>query len=127
MRYWHPLIEDVIPQIYNDGVRKLIGLSLYPQYCLATSGSSLSKFREVASKYSMEVFCTPSWYDHPLYIKALVDVIKNGIESFNSNYSKLRTLNLMSMSSSAPTAFLKNLLMRATLMCVILRERLKRL
>ena len=85
MRYWHPLIEDVIPQIYNDGVRKLIGLSLYPQYSLATSGSSLSKFREVASKYSMEVFCTPSWYDHPLYIKALVDVIKKGLESFNTD------------------------------------------
>lgn len=90
MRYWHPLIEDVIPEIYNDGIRKLIGLSLYPQYSLATSGSSLSKFREVASKHSMEVFCAPSWYDHPLYIEALVDVIKKGIESFNS---KLQTLN----------------------------------
>ncbi|MDP3260956.1 MAG: ferrochelatase, partial [Thermodesulfovibrionales bacterium] len=92
MRYWHPLIEDVIPQIYNDGVRKLIGLSLYPQYSLATSGSSLSKFREVASKHytEVEVFCAPSWYDHPLYIEALVDMIKKGIESFNS---KLQTPN----------------------------------
>ena len=84
MRYWHLLIEDVIPQIYNDGIRKLIGLSLYPQYSLATSGSSLSKFREVASKHSMEVFCTPSWYDHPLYIEALVDVIKKGLKFFDS-------------------------------------------
>ncbi|MEK7741937.1 MAG: ferrochelatase, partial [Nitrospirota bacterium] len=45
----------------------------------------LSKFREVASKYSMEVFCTPSWYDHPLYIEALVDVIKKGLKSFNTD------------------------------------------
>ena len=87
MRYWHPLIEDVIPQIYNDGIRKLIGLSLYPQYSLATSGSSLSKFREVASKRytEVEVFCAPSWYDHPLYIEALVDVIKKGLKSFNTD------------------------------------------
>jgi ferrochelatase len=86
MRYWHPLIEDVIPQIYNDGIRKLIGLSLYPQYSLATSGSSLSKFREVTSKRytEVEIFCTPSWYDHPLYIEALVDVIKKGLKSFDS-------------------------------------------
>ncbi|MBA3060128.1 MAG: ferrochelatase, partial [Nitrospirae bacterium] len=82
MRYWHLLIEDVIPQIYNDGIRKLIAISLYPQYSLATSGSSLSKLREVTSKHSMEVFCTPSWYNHPLYIEALVDVIKRGIELF---------------------------------------------
>ena len=87
MRYWHPLIEDVIPQIYNDGIRKLMGLSLYPQYSLATSGSSLSKFREVASKRytEVEVFCTPSWYGHPLYIEALVDVIKKGMELFNAD------------------------------------------
>ncbi|MDO8747404.1 MAG: ferrochelatase [Thermodesulfovibrionales bacterium] len=87
MRYWHPLIEDVIPQIYNEGIRKLIGLSLYPQYSLATSGSSLSKFREVASKRytDVEVFCVPSWYDHPLYIEALVDVIEKGLKSFNTD------------------------------------------
>lgn len=82
MRYWHPLIEDVIRKIYNDGIRKLIAISLYPQHSLATSGSSLSKLREVTSKYSMEVFCTPSWYNHQLYIEALVDVIKRGIELF---------------------------------------------
>jgi len=87
MRYWHPLIEDVMPQIYNDGVRKLIGLSLYPQYSLATSGSSLSKFREVASKHytEVEVFCAPSWYGHPFYIEALVDVIRKGMELFNAD------------------------------------------
>ncbi len=82
MRYWHPLIEDVIPQIYNDGIRKLIGLSLYPQYSLATSGSSFSKLKEVIGSL-FTVHCITSWYDHPLYIEALVDVINKGLESFN--------------------------------------------
>ncbi|MBI3378942.1 MAG: ferrochelatase [Nitrospirae bacterium] len=81
MRYWHPLIEDVIPQIYNNGIRKLIGLSLYPQYSLATSGSSFSKLKEVIGS-QFTVHCITSWYDHPLYIEALVDVIKKGLESF---------------------------------------------
>ena len=36
------------------------------------------------------VHCILSWYDHPLYIEALVDVIKKGIQSFNS---KLQTPN----------------------------------
>ncbi|MDP3260202.1 MAG: ferrochelatase, partial [Thermodesulfovibrionales bacterium] len=113
MRYWHPLIEDVIPQIYNEGIRKLIGLSLYPQYSLATTGSSLAKFKEaVINTYqidktevakissSFEYHGKPSftvhgsrftvhgilsWYDHPLYIEALVDVIKKGLKSFNTD------------------------------------------
>lgn len=82
MRYWRPFIEKVVPEIYNDGIRKLIALSLYPHYSLATSGSSLSKFKEVASRYPIETFCIPSWFNHPLYIEALVDVIRKGIESF---------------------------------------------
>ncbi|KAF0145262.1 MAG: ferrochelatase [Nitrospirae bacterium] len=90
MRYWHPLIEEVVPEIHNAGIRKLIVLSLYPQYSLATTGSSLSKFKEVASKYKMEASCIESWFNHPLYIEALVDVIKKGIESFTPSFSPRR-------------------------------------
>jgi ferrochelatase len=82
MRYWHPLIEDVIPGIYKDGIRKLIALSLYPQYSVATSGSSFAKFSEATAHYGIETVCIPSWQDHPLYIDALVEVIKEGLESF---------------------------------------------
>lgn len=85
MRYWHPFIEDVIPRIYSDGIRKLIALSLYPQYSVATSGSSLSRFGEVAAGYQVETVCISSWHDHPLYIEALVDVIKKGLESFSDS------------------------------------------
>jgi ferrochelatase len=83
MRYWHPLIEDVVPIIFKNGIRKIIALSLYPQYSITTSGSSFSKLKEVVADYPMEIFCISSWFKHPLYIEALVDVIKNGMESFN--------------------------------------------
>ncbi|MBI5187884.1 MAG: ferrochelatase, partial [Nitrospirae bacterium] len=82
MRYWHPLIEEVIPEIYNAGIKKLIALSLYPQYSVATSGSSFSKLRETVHSSQFTVHYITSWFNHPLYIEALVDVIKKGIESF---------------------------------------------
>ena len=83
MRYWRPFAEDVVAEIFRDGIRKLVGLSLYPQYSVTTSGSSLSQFREVSSRYDMEIFAADSWHNHPLYIEALVDVIKKGLESFD--------------------------------------------
>ncbi|MFA6055548.1 MAG: ferrochelatase [Thermodesulfovibrionales bacterium] len=83
MRYWRPFIEDAVLQMQKDGIKKVIALSLYPQYSIATSGSSFSKFNEVASQYNMKTVNIESWHDHPLYIEALVDVIKKGIESFN--------------------------------------------
>lgn len=111
MRYWHPLIEEVVPEIHNAGIRKLIVISLYPQYSLATTGSSLSKFREVASKYKMEVFCIESWFNHPLYIEALVDVIKKGIESFNqqsaiSNQLSVHDIHILFSAHSLPQKFI---------------------
>jgi ferrochelatase len=82
MRYWHPLIEDVIPEIHKDGIRRLIVLSLYPQYSVATTGSTLRKLGEVVSKYPLEIFSIRSWYDNQLYIDALVEEIRNGLEAF---------------------------------------------
>ena len=85
MRYWHPLIEKVVPELYASGTRKLIVLSLYPQYSVATTGSSLNKLREVTAKYGIEIFTILSWFDHPLYIDALVAEIKKGIKAFKDS------------------------------------------
>ena len=92
MRYWSPFIEDIIPEIYSKGIRKVIALSLYPQYSVTTSGSSISKLKEVLSNYQMETVYISSWHTHPLYIESLVDVIKKGIESFAVN-AKRKTQN----------------------------------
>lgn len=84
MRYWHPSIEEVVPEISRDGVKKLVALSMYPHYSHATAGSSISKLKEVLLGYPIVLFCISSWHDHPLYIEALIDVIKKGINSFIS-------------------------------------------
>jgi ferrochelatase len=102
MRYWHPFIEDVVPVIYRDGMTRLIALSLYPQYSVATSGSSLSKFEEVSAAFPIETFSIPSWHDHPLYIEALVDVIKKGIESFDGNSNGGSEVHVLFSAHSLP-------------------------
>ena len=84
MRYWHPLIEDAVEQIHKDGVNRLMAISLYPHYSLATSGSSVMRFQEVIKQYPIKYFCIPSWFNHPLYIEVLIDAIKRGLESFTT-------------------------------------------
>ncbi len=85
MRYWHPLIEEIVPEIHAEGVRRLVALSLYPHYSIATTGSSLSKLQEVVGRFMSDPFqitTVTSWQDHPLYIDALVERIKDGIAAF---------------------------------------------
>ncbi|MGD0885331.1 MAG: ferrochelatase [Thermodesulfovibrionales bacterium] len=83
MTYWHPFIEDTVREMYGDDVETALAVSLYPQYSIATSGSALSKFTEAIRQYPIESSIISQWFDHPLYIEALVDVIKKGLESFH--------------------------------------------
>jgi protoporphyrin/coproporphyrin ferrochelatase len=87
MRYWHPFIEDTVVQMHKDGIRKVVALNLYPHYSVATSGSSLAKLYEVAADYDIEISTVPSWFNHPGYIDALVDIIGKGISSFHKQLS----------------------------------------
>lgn len=82
MRYWRPFIEEIVPSIQKDGITNLIALNLYPQYSVATTGSSLSKLKEVLSGRPVEIYPVTSWYTNPFYIDALVENIKRGFESF---------------------------------------------
>ncbi|TAL25256.1 MAG: ferrochelatase [Nitrospirae bacterium] len=82
MRYWHPLIKDTVKLMHKAGIKRIVALSLYPHYSVATTGSSILKVKEVVSGYRADVSYVESWFNHPLYIEALVDVMKKGIESF---------------------------------------------
>jgi ferrochelatase len=110
MRYWHPLIEEVAPEISRDGVKKFVALSMYPHYSIATSGSSMSRLMEIIEDYPIDVFSISSWYDHPLYIEALADVIKKGLHSFTSTSGEaggLREVQVLFSAHSLPVSLIK--------------------
>jgi len=66
MRYWNPYLEDVIGELHGQGVRRLLVLSLYPHYSVATTGSSLSHLHKILAAYpGITVHAIESWYDHP--------------------------------------------------------------
>lgn len=83
MRYWHPLIEDTVRQMHYDGIKKVLAVSLYPQYSVATTGSTIKKFKDIADRYPIEYFCVTSWFAHPLYIDSVIEKIEDGMRSFN--------------------------------------------
>ncbi|MDP2167237.1 MAG: ferrochelatase [Thermodesulfovibrionales bacterium] len=82
MRYWRPFIEDAMREINRQGIKRLVALSLYPHYSRATTGSSMTKFLSEVKKYPIEHCAVPSWFDHPLYIEALKDLLIKGLASF---------------------------------------------
>ncbi len=82
MRYWHPFIGDTVAEMHREGIGRVLVLSLYPHYSVATTGSSVKSFVEAIAKYPIEYRCVSSWFDHPGYIKALAESIRKGISLF---------------------------------------------
>jgi ferrochelatase len=75
MRYWHPLTDVAVEKLSSDHVRKVVLLPLYPQYSVATSGSSFHEWERSVARNGLkdlEVSLVEEYCDHPLYIAALV-------------------------------------------------------
>jgi ferrochelatase len=89
MRYWNPFIEDAVREMYGEGIRAALAVTLYPHYSLATTGSALRKFNESIRQYPMEASSISSWYNHPYYIDALVERIRRGIASFQGEEAEV--------------------------------------
>jgi len=83
MRYWHPLARHAALDMKQDGVARALAISLYPQYCRATAGSSLKDLRHWLRWAGATIPLTEvaSYPDHPGYIAALVGSIRQTLVS----------------------------------------------
>ena len=85
MRYWHPLTEEALEQVAAQDFRQLVLLPLYPQYSKTTTGSSLNEWRRkyaAANKNGLVTSVVREFYDHPIYLDAVVERINQGLGTF---------------------------------------------
>lgn len=81
MRYWKPFMADTAKRMRADGITRLVSLSLYPHYSIATTGSSETALREALAGSGMEVEFVSQWFAHEKYIAALCDLISKPLPS----------------------------------------------
>ena len=88
MRYWHPLTSEAVEALHKAGpFDEIVLLPLYPHYSYATTLSSLKEWRRV---YGQPGGGPPErtidhFYDHPLYIRALVRRIGSMLRQFEDS------------------------------------------
>jgi ferrochelatase len=87
MRYTPPFTREAIASVRNAGARTVVGLSLYPHFTTATTGSSLWELRrELAGKSpaagAVDLVEIDRWPDHPAYLDALAEQVRRGLEQF---------------------------------------------
>ncbi|MCS7262947.1 MAG: ferrochelatase [Aquificaceae bacterium] len=99
LRYWHPTTEEALQELFKSPVERVLLLPLYPQYSRTTTGSSFNEFDRVFRRISpkgkrfvlttlkgqerayfyssaMPVYKVSCYHEHPTYIRAMVENIK---------------------------------------------------
>ncbi|CAG0901209.1 unnamed protein product, partial [Cyprideis torosa] len=87
-RYAHPLLEDTIPQMAQDGIEHVVAFSQYPQYSCATSGSSFNALHKYFSSGNSSPFkwsIIDRWATQPHLAKAFADLIRSELDKFPEN------------------------------------------
>jgi len=78
MRYGQPSISEVVQGMLERGVKKLLVLPLYPQYCGATTGSTFDALAAdfTRRRWLPELRFVNHYHDYEAYINALADSIR---------------------------------------------------
>jgi len=85
MRYWHPYTSEAVDSLRRAGpLDEIVLLPLYPHYSYATTLSSLKEWKRLYSELNggPPVRTIDYFYDHPLYIQALVQRIGSVLRQF---------------------------------------------
>jgi ferrochelatase len=108
MRCWNPTIDEAVNQILKDDITRLVLLPLFPQYSVTTTGSCLKYFQALDKKLGlsakMEIATIESWFDEPLYIEAMADLIREGLRGF----SGLEKVHILYSAHSIPASYVED-------------------
>jgi len=79
---WTPYIREVVEQARRDGVHRLVGVSLFPQWCSATTESVFFDLRKAAKTAGLPLLEVDRYPDDPLYLDALTSTVQEGLQRF---------------------------------------------
>lgn len=88
MRYGNPSIESALKKFHSAGVEEIFVLPLYPQYCRATTESSLKKVDEVIHQngFQFHLHKLQSFWSNHDFIQAIADEAKKSLQGKKVDY-----------------------------------------
>jgi protoporphyrin/coproporphyrin ferrochelatase len=107
MRHWNPYIRDVVPQIVEDGVDKLVGIVMAPHYSKMSVGKYMEQLREGLEKAGSDipVYEVHSWKDQPMFISGVSSRIRDSLRKYPADIRK--EVPIVFTAHSLPTRILE--------------------
>jgi len=108
MRYGHPLIEETLKKIAEDGIHEVIALPMAPFRSRASTGAYIEEVNQL--KKSMgekpEISFVEGWHLHPLFLGAIQEKIEEGLIQFTPEERK--KVHLVFSAHSLPKSLVEN-------------------
>ncbi len=83
MRYGNPSITDAVRELRDRGVKRIVGVPLYPQYAEAATGSSMVRLSEMARRAGIDdLRITAPFFDDPEFIASFAEVARPILDGF---------------------------------------------
>jgi ferrochelatase len=109
MRYWQPTIASALDAFAAEGVSRIVALPLYPQYSLATTGSSFNALAlaldSLASRPRPVVTRIEAYPDDPAYLDAMTGTVRQALASFPDD--RRAEVVLLFSAHGLPRSFVK--------------------
>jgi len=108
MRYGHPLIEETLREILQDGIKTVVALPMAPFRSSGTTGGYIEEVDQAQKKLGekMEISFVVGWHLHPLFIGAIQEKIEDGLSQFTKEERK--GIHLIFTAHSLPKSLVEN-------------------
>jgi ferrochelatase len=108
MRCWKPSIDEAVSQILQDRITRLVILPLFPQFSSTTTGSCLKYFQTLNQglglSAKMEILVIQNWFDEPLYLESMADLIREELCGFGD--TEPEKIHLLYSAHSLPSRYI---------------------
>lgn len=104
MRYWQPSAEETLREFAGAKVGRIVLLTLYPHYSIATTGSSLDDFQKAVQRQGAGIAVAEvrQWPEQEDYVAALAATITEGLQKFQGGQ-----VQLLYSAHSLPVKFIE--------------------
>jgi ferrochelatase len=78
MRHWHPFIQDTLQQMVEDGIRRVVAVSMAPQYSQLSVGAYRRALdsAQLQLGVQLEVTMVTTWHAQPLLLQAFAERVQ---------------------------------------------------
>jgi ferrochelatase len=108
MRYGHPLIEETLKKMVEDGIHEVIALPMAPFRSRASTGAYVEEMNRAQQNMGerIDVSFVEEWHLHPLFLDAIQEKIEEGLIQFTPEERK--RVHLIFSAHSLPKSVVEN-------------------